>query len=71
MRIEAEYGLNDYRKSLIASMFYKYVLSILPNLPSKYKSATQHFVREVSSGSETYQTDPSGTCHDLVANSRL
>lgn len=49
-----------YRSSLILTFFYKYYLSLLPAsmLPTNLKSAAIDFIRPLSSGTQTYDSDP-------------
>eukprot|EP01104_Vermistella_antarctica_P002504 TRINITY_DN12741_c0_g1_i1.p1 TRINITY_DN12741_c0_g1~~TRINITY_DN12741_c0_g1_i1.p1 ORF type:complete len:1615 (-),score=361.72 TRINITY_DN12741_c0_g1_i1:55-4899(-) len=52
-------GIVPYRQSLAISFFYKFILSLQPGLPAPLASATELFVRPVSSGVQSYGTDPS------------
>ena len=52
-------GKESYRKSLVTAFFYKFILSLQETLPSYLLSATQTFKRPVSSGTQTFGTDPS------------
>lgn len=51
-------GRVAYRKSLVTAFFYKFFLSLQPNLPPPLQSAVVPFVRPVTSGQQSYQTSP-------------
>lgn len=59
--IDPTEGRVAYRSSLILTLFYKFYLAQLPasSLPPQLESAMHHFVRPVSSGEQSYGTDPS------------
>eukprot|EP01147_Barroeca_monosierra_P002142 gene2142-5172_t len=48
-----------YRQSLLATLFYKSILSSLPSIDPKVASAASPFIRPTSSGKQSYDTDPS------------
>ena len=48
----------SYNQSEITAMFYKYYLSLQPNLPSNLISASEQYIRPVSYGSLSYDNEP-------------
>lgn len=56
--IVSEPGKTQYRLSVASSFFYKYYLGFVPNLPANLVSAAATYERPVSSGSQSYDTNP-------------
>lgn len=59
--LQADWVLPDaspeYRKNLALALFYRYVLSMCPNVPPAYLSGSRPMERPISSGSQSYETD--------------
>lgn len=49
----------EYRMMLASSLFYKTILSFIPNLDPRLQSAAAPYVRPLSSGQQSFDTDPS------------
>jgi len=49
----------QYKQQLGISYFYKFFLGFQSSLPPRIQSAAQQFVRPISSGAQSYGTDPS------------
>eukprot|EP01099_Mayorella_cantabrigiensis_P001206 TRINITY_DN1507_c0_g1_i3.p1 TRINITY_DN1507_c0_g1~~TRINITY_DN1507_c0_g1_i3.p1 ORF type:complete len:1134 (-),score=243.29 TRINITY_DN1507_c0_g1_i3:1283-4684(-) len=56
---DSSFGRDAYRKNLVLAFFYKFYLSLVPNLSSQLVSATQLYDRGVSGGTQSYTTNPS------------
>jgi len=55
---DSSFGRDAFRKNLVLAFFYKFYLSLVPNLSSQLVSATQVYDRGVSGGVQSYQTNP-------------
>jgi hypothetical protein len=51
-------GYVAYRTSLITALFYRFYLTLLPNLPSNIALAAQQYDRPVSTGQYSYDDNP-------------
>lgn len=50
----------EFRKNCVLSLFYKFILATIEDkIDSKYKSAAIQYIRPVSKGSQSYDTDSS------------
>eukprot|EP01127_Copromyxa_protea_P020548 TRINITY_DN6897_c0_g1_i1.p1 TRINITY_DN6897_c0_g1~~TRINITY_DN6897_c0_g1_i1.p1 ORF type:complete len:1483 (-),score=356.31 TRINITY_DN6897_c0_g1_i1:3-4016(-) len=60
LNVDQTIGRNQYRKNLALGMFYKFYLSLLPagSVPPSIASGMTKFSRPVSSGQQSYQSDP-------------
>lgn len=48
----------QYRSGVAASFFYKFCLSLLPSVSANLQSAIERYVRPLTTGEKTYQSDP-------------
>ncbi|EGD72878.1 hypothetical protein PTSG_04607 [Salpingoeca rosetta] len=55
----APFASVPYRRSLLTTLFYKSMLAALPSISPKVASAAKPYVRPVTSGEQSYDTDPS------------
>jgi len=56
--VDSAPGYVTYRTSLITAFFYRFYLTLLPNLPPNIALAAQQYDRPISTGSYSYDDNP-------------